>query len=188
MRATSTEPEDVRCAPDVVFTDLYTAHHGRVLAYARRRTDDEETARDVTAETFTIAWRRLDLALERGLPWLYSTAALVVRNHHRGSRRATAGMGRFAALPPPPSEDHAEAHAEREVVRAAVASLPQRDRELLMLTIWEALDVPTAARVVGCSAAAAHVRLHRARRRLRDVLDQPAAPARDSSTPSRKDT
>ncbi len=60
-----------------VFEAFYTAHYGSVLAYARRRVG-EAAARDVTAEVFVVAWRRFDLAAERGLPWLYTTAGLVL--------------------------------------------------------------------------------------------------------------
>lgn len=154
------------------FSALYTRHYGHVLAYARRRTD-ETAARDVTAETFLVAWRRLDVALERGLPWLYATAALTLRNHHRSEHRTGAVAERLASLAPAPADDHAEGHASRDAVRRAVRSLPEGDRELLLLTVWEQLDVRSAALVVECSTGAAHVRLHRARRRLRALLEDP---------------
>ncbi len=44
--------------PEVRFDALYRAHYGAVLRYAARRADPE-TARDVVAETFLVAWRRL---------------------------------------------------------------------------------------------------------------------------------
>ena len=188
MRQISTEPTGAPTEAEARFTAFYAAHYPRVLAWGRRRAD-EESAREVAAETFTVAWRRCDVALQRGLPWLYATAAMVLRNHHRSQRRAADGMERLIALPPPSSADHAQAHAEREVVRDAVRALPEADRELLMLTVWEQLDVRTAATVVGCSTTAAHVRLHRARRRLRVLLEpSPPAPApTDPPAPSRKD-
>ena len=187
VRQISDAPAGAHAEAQARFTVFYVAHYGRVLAWARRRTD-EESAREVAAETFTVAWRRREIALERGLPWLYATAALVLRNHHRAQVRAAASAERLHALPPPPAQDHAEAHAEREVVRAAVRALPERDRELLMLTVWEHLDVRTAATVVGCSTAAAHVRLHRARRRLRILLEHPPEASTDRPAPWRKDT
>jgi len=39
---------------------LFEAHYGRVLSFARRRADDAEMAQDVAAETFVVAWRRID--------------------------------------------------------------------------------------------------------------------------------
>jgi RNA polymerase sigma-70 factor, ECF subfamily len=51
-------------------------------------------------------------------------------------------------------------------VRLALADLPERDREALMLVAWHGLSGARAARAAGCTRAAFGVRLHRARRRL----------------------
>ena len=48
----------------------------------------------------------------------------------------------------------------------ALAALPERDREAILLHAWEGLSAPEAAEVLGCSATAYRLRLHRARRRL----------------------
>lgn len=191
--------EDPSDDDNAAFTDLYTSHYGHVLAYAQRRTDQDSSARDVTAETFLIAWRRLEVALPGGLPWLYTTAGLVLANHHRTHRRAQATALRLMTsigtangqeatgepdLPRLAHPDPATAHADQDEVRRAVRRLPDLDRELLLFTVWEHLDVATAASVIGCSTAAAHVRLHRARRKLRQMLT-PAPLAADQS-PSRR--
>jgi RNA polymerase sigma-70 factor (ECF subfamily) len=151
------------------FVELYERHYADVLAYARRRAG-EAAARDVTAEVFLAAWRRLDDAEARRLPWLYRTAALTLANWRRAQRRQDRVAGRLAGEPARHGEDHAERHARHEPVLAAVRALPDRDRELILLVTWEQLDVRAAAVVVGCSAGSAAVRLHRARRRLRAVL------------------
>ncbi len=59
----------------------------------------------------------------------------------------------------------------------ALAALRPIDREALLLIAWEDLDPARAARAAGCSRAAFHVRLHRARRRLALVLGEPAGEA-----------
>jgi RNA polymerase sigma factor (sigma-70 family) len=155
------------------FVALYERHYPSVLAYARRRAD-ESVARDVAAETFLVAWRRLDEALERGLPWLYRTAALQLRNTQRAQRRQERTAGRLAGLAAaPPQADPAAELAERQSLAEALARLPEGERELLRLVVWEQLDLRTAAAVAGCSPGAAAVRLHRARRRLRPHLSAP---------------
>jgi RNA polymerase sigma factor (sigma-70 family) len=152
------------------FTRLYERHYLEVLAYARRRAE-EATARDVTAETFLVAWRRLDEAVERGLPWLYRTAHLTLRNFERAERRSARTAARLASLPASAEvPDPAVTHAERQRLLTALQSLSATDRELLLLVAWEQLDARSAARVAGCTATAAAVRLHRARRRLRQAL------------------
>jgi len=155
------------------FVALYERHYASVLAYARRRAD-EAVARDVAAETFLVAWRRLDEALERGLPWLYRTAALQLRNTQRAQRRQERTAGRLAGLAAAaPQADPATEYAERQSLAEALTRLPAGERELLRLVVWEQLDLRTAAAVAGCSPGAAAVRLHRARRRLRPFLATP---------------
>ena len=56
----------------------------------------------------------------------------------------------------------------------ALARLGRRDREVLMLTAWEGLTPKETATALGCTHAAARMRLSRAKRRLRAALDQAA--------------
>ena len=63
---------------------------------------------------------------------------------------------------------------------AALARLGPRDREALLLAAWEGLQGAELAAALGCSAAAAKVRLHRARRRLAAELDGPKVRPRSS--------
>lgn len=68
------------------FVALYRRHYWDVLLYARRRVD-EETARDVAAETFLVALRRPGTIPDRPLPWLYSVARHVLANEIRARSR-----------------------------------------------------------------------------------------------------
>jgi RNA polymerase sigma-70 factor (ECF subfamily) len=61
-------------------------------------------------------------------------------------------------------------HEQRDRVRAALARLPDRDREVLVLRCLEDLSTAEAAAVLGVSEGAARVRLLRAMQRLRDLL------------------
>jgi RNA polymerase sigma-70 factor, ECF subfamily len=73
-------------------------------------------------------------------------------------------------------------------VLEALAALSEAEREVLMLAAWEELSSSEAARVLGCSATAYRIRLHRARKRLRERLGsrvQPlarAAPTEESAS------
>ncbi len=58
------------------------------------------------------------------------------------------------------------------LVDAALARLPESEREALELTVWDGLDGRQAAQVAGCTAVTMRVRLHRARRRLTAVLTE----------------
>ncbi len=59
------------------FDDLFTATYAEVLAFAIRRTEDRGTAEDVAAETFAVAWRRLEDVPGEPLGWLYAVAFVI---------------------------------------------------------------------------------------------------------------
>jgi RNA polymerase sigma-70 factor (ECF subfamily) len=155
------------------FDDVWRRHAGAVVRYARRRVLDAEVD-EVVAETFLVAWRRLDDVPAFALPWLLGVARGVSANVHRGSRRRDALHSRLAdhhrtsATVTAPSSDRAER------VLAALAELREPDRELLTLVAWDGLTHDQAAEALGCSRRTFAVRLHRARGRLRAELEAAA--------------
>jgi RNA polymerase sigma-70 factor (ECF subfamily) len=152
------------------FVALYERHYGSVLTYARRRTD-EASARDVAAETFTVAWRRSGEVTRMDLPWLLRTAALVLANQQRSGRRQQRTADRLAAQPRQVAADPSTDRPGPARVARALDALSPDDRELLQLVAWERLSTSGLAAVLGCTSGTAAVRLHRARRRLRAALD-----------------
>ena len=182
-------------APDreVRFRRLCEAHTAAVLAYALRRVPREDAA-DVVAETFLVAWRRLD-EIDPGrsaLPWLYAVARRVLLGQQRAKRRQLAIAERVAgAERSGPDASSGTPLGSRRLLEA-LADLPEKEREVLMLSAWEELSSPEAAEVLGCSATAYRIRLHRARRRLRERLAErdvpgparPAPAARTEESPS----
>jgi RNA polymerase sigma factor (sigma-70 family) len=167
------------------FEEIYAACHDPVFGYVMRRTEDGHDAADVLAETFLIAWRRLDdvPAGDGARPWLYGVARRVLANHRRGERRRTALGDRLrgeleAAAPP---ADH---HEPSSAVAAAFRGLSDDDRELLSLVGWEGLNAGQIAAVLGCSRNAVRIRLHRARRRFaRELAARGAGEARAEAQP-----
>jgi RNA polymerase sigma factor (sigma-70 family) len=156
------------------FALIYEANYPRVAAYARRRAGEPD-ADDVIAETFLVAWRRLDeMPLgELTLPWLYGVARRVLSQRMRSSRRRdrlVARLGRVGGR-----DDVAITEAEtlddREVVRMALNRLRPQDQELLRLAEWEDLDAPQLARILNCSTNAIAIRLHRAHKRFAQALN-----------------
>ncbi|MBN2622188.1 MAG: sigma-70 family RNA polymerase sigma factor [Acidimicrobiales bacterium] len=155
------------------FEALYAAEGRRVLAYALRRTTQPADAADVLAEVFLVAWRRLDdvPAAPEARLWLYGVARRVMANHRRAARRRDRLGERLASvLTEHVVADPAELGGSSDRVRAALAQLPSADREVIQLTIWEQLNAPQVASVLGVPPATVRTRLHRARRRLRALL------------------
>ncbi|GAA4610542.1 sigma-70 family RNA polymerase sigma factor [Actinoallomurus liliacearum] len=164
------------------FAEIYAACHDPVLGYVMRRTENGHDAADVLAETFLIAWRRLDDVPtgDGARPWLYGVARRVLANHRRGERRRTALGDRLRA----DLEVSVQAIEDREAsgaVADAFRGLSEDDRELLSLVGWEGLDAGQIATVLGCSRNAVRIRLHRARKRFaRALADREAREARET--------
>jgi RNA polymerase sigma factor (sigma-70 family) len=166
------------------FRELYADNYPLILGYAMRRCAQPEDAADVVAETFLAAWRRLDdVPTEHARTWLYGVARRVLANQLRGGRRRQRlgerlgeELRHFASATP---ERHRD--GELELAASAFAALTEQDRELLALAGWEGLAGADLGRVLGCSANAARIRLHRARRRFArrlEALDGSRAAAR----------
>lgn len=158
----------------VRFGQLYREQGRAILSYALRRVDDPEDAADVVAETFLVAWRRLgEVPVDSGARlWLYGVARNVIANLDRAERRRTRLGERLAeSLRTELAARRAPSGQAAEALRA-MAELGDEDRELLLLVSWEGLAPGQAARVLGVSALAARSRLHRARRRLRALLEE----------------
>lgn len=158
---------------DDAFEALYEAHYEDLLRYAVRRVEQPVDAADIVSETWTIAWRRrsdLPPPAEQRL-WLFGVARRVLANHRRGRLRQTRLSDRLRTeLQQVP----AMTPAADDRVTQALRRLSQRDREVLFLSAWEDLSPEDIGKVLGCTAASARVRLHRARTRLRAALDEAA--------------
>ena len=155
-------------SPSERFTDLFERTHAALLSYAVRRVAEPRDAADVIAETYLIAWRRLDQVPggDSERPWLFGVARKVLSNHNRGARRRDAMVDRLRAdlvgVTPPPAEPSGLGHA--------LTRLNADDRELLLLLAWDGLSQEQAALALGINHSALRVRLHRARNRLRTHL------------------
>jgi len=158
------------------FEQLFNAHYWAVRAYVLRRAP-AASVEDVVADTFLVAWRRLDSLNEDPLPWLFGVARRVLANQLRAERRRGALTTRLVSLLPARPPDWDPPAAMRHELAVAMVRLSPPEREALLLVAWEGLEPARAARAVGCSPAAFRGRLHRARRHVTAALaDTPIAP------------
>jgi RNA polymerase sigma-70 factor (ECF subfamily) len=105
------------------------------------------------------------------LPWLLNTAAKCLANARRSDERAEAVRRRLDAVTVNRSESlSVDAAAHRRALVAALASLPDRERELVLLRHWDGLAARDIAVVLEISPMLARARLSRAERRLRAAL------------------
>ncbi len=130
------------------FEALYRQHFRGVLAYALARLGPER-AKDACAETFLVAWRRLDDVPADPAGWLFGVARKVVAGQLRADSRRDALAERLAEREPGYPPDPADQVAQREAALTALARLGERDRELL--TRWPGMALPPRRRPK-CSA------------------------------------
>lgn len=152
------------------FRDVYARHYPDVVRYGLRRLDGLTAAEELAQEVFLVAWRRRAELPARTLPWLYGVARRLLANHWR-ARRA---VPTFVELTETAALDRHDGVVRLVDVRTALLCLSEDDQEILRLVGWEQLSLAETALVLGCGLAAAKVRLHRARRRLAELLrEQP---------------
>jgi RNA polymerase sigma-70 factor (ECF subfamily) len=154
------------------FELLYRQHFRAVLRYALARLEPE-SAKDVTAETFLIAWRRLPDVPSEPAPWLFGVARKVIAGQLRSDTRREALRLRLEVADGGQASpgDIGEQVSERAAVHAALARLGEKDREALRLIAWDGLTSKAAADVMGVTRLTFGARLHRARRRFAAALE-----------------
>jgi RNA polymerase sigma factor (sigma-70 family) len=174
-----------------LFEAFYREHVEDLQRFVARRVGDRERAADLTAEIFLAA---IDSAHRyrprRGAPraWLYGIARVLVANDHRRRGRERAGEERLRGSALLDEEDAArmdarlDAAAQSRRLYEAMDRLPEAERAVLELVALDELTVAEAAAAAGVRPVTARVRLHRARRKLRDELDAAA----DQTIPSKE--
>lgn len=141
----------------------------RVYAYVAYRVGNDATAQDIVGATFERAVRyRASYDARRGEPiaWLIGIARqCILDSYARPPELAVAEVPERTA-----PGDHADETVRRIALGEAVASLPERDRELVALRYGADLSARRIGELVGMKPNAVEVALHRAVERLRGEL------------------
>jgi RNA polymerase sigma factor (sigma-70 family) len=160
------------------FAELFDRYYGDIHGYAARRLGASR-ADDVASDTFLIAFdkrRGYDLERPDARPWLYGIAANLIARHRRAELRqyralARAGLERAEDGHGDGALKRLDAQALRGRLAAALLEIAPADREVLLLVAWAQLTYEEAARALGIPAGTARSRLHRARQRTRQALE-----------------
>jgi RNA polymerase sigma-70 factor, ECF subfamily len=167
-------------AEEHAFAGLFRECASDVHAYAISLLGDRASAEDVTALAFERLYRaRARLDERRGTPraWLFAIARNAALDELRRRRRRphfelddqrSGALDGNAARDASGPDDALERAERRATVRAALAALPLRERELVLLKFHGQLSNAELARAMGISESNAGTRLHRALTRLRD--------------------
>jgi RNA polymerase sigma-70 factor (ECF subfamily) len=155
------------------FDALYRASMSDVHAYAMSLLRDRPAAEDVTALAFERAYRKWSSYDARKGParaWLFGIARNAALDELRRRKRTAA----LVVEPEDPAAPQDEDPVRRATVRAALASMEPRDRELIALKFHAGLSNGELARVLGVSESNAGTLLCRAMKQLRKACHETA--------------
>ena len=160
---------------DRAVTAIYSEHYRSLVRLAAFLVRDTSTAEEVVQDSFVAmhgAWRRLR-DTDKALSYLRQS----VVNRSRSVLRHRMVVDKNTPKPPPdmPSAEHgAIIQLERSAVVSALRSLPDRQREALVLRYYGDLSEAQIASVMGISRGAVKSHTARAMAALRVVLERDA--------------
>ena len=162
---------DSRGSPEA-FADIVRRHSGAVHGYLARRAG-RQTADELLGEVWLRAFRSrtYDRHFLDARPWLYGIARNTLRAHWRLDRIDRAGEAELTEDPWPDADARLEAYEQGPALRNALIALDPNDREVLLLVAWERLTPAEVATSLGMPSGTVRWRLHRARKQLRNWLD-----------------
>jgi RNA polymerase sigma-70 factor (ECF subfamily) len=163
------------------FEIVFVRHVSPVHRYLARRVEPG-VVEDLVAETFAAAFDRRGRYRREypdARPWLLGIATNLVRHHWRSER---ARLAAYARVGPEEAIDgadalavgRADARSVRNELVAALSRLHRGDRDALLLMVWAELSYDEIAQALEIPVGTVRSRINRARRLLRELLDNVA--------------
>ncbi len=150
-------------------------HAGELLGFLSRHLGDRAVAAELLQDVLVRAFTRLHevRGADHVRPWLFRIAVNRFNDYLRREKPR-----RTAAAPADPVDQNVEASPERtalrheveDVLRRAVADLPERQREVVLLHGVEGFDQTLIAARLGLTTGAVKTALYHGREKLRAVL------------------
>lgn len=154
------------------FHELLERHSGPLYATLRARLSNREDAREVLQETWLRAWEHLARLREPAhlQSWLVSIALNLARARRRRALVRGATDGELEGTACEPEGEPLGALDELQRLRARMAELPARQREVVDLRVNHELSHADIARLLDISEEASRANYYQALRRLRGAL------------------
>jgi RNA polymerase sigma factor (sigma-70 family) len=179
------------------FAVIFDRHFATVFRFAQRRVGRDQAA-EVAAEALARAFaKRGSFRREAvdALPWLLGIASKLILHERRRFVRYLAAVERASADVHTLDRDgdlgsvdrRLDAPADWARMRAALMTLSDTDRELLLLVTWDELSYEDAAAVLDLPIGTVRSKLHRAKARLRELLEPSGRTRGDRPIPAPKE-
>jgi RNA polymerase sigma factor (sigma-70 family) len=163
-----------------LFGIVFDRHFATIHRYLERRVG-RSAADELSGEVFLIAFeqrRRFRPVHESALPWLYGLATNLMLKRSRSVARQARAFGRLGVVSRngqadelEGSDDRVTAVSARNRLLEALADLRPGDRDVVVLVAWEDLSYEEVAAVLDIPLGTVRSRLNRARRTLRELLE-----------------
>lgn len=159
------------------FQHIYMLYRGPLHRYLAKRTGNDCDAADLAQEAFMRLYEK-NVHPETVKAWLYKTSYHLFVDHWRKGRRALhVPLDSVPDLPQQESgpytgpESAAIGEELRHEIRLALEELKPRDRKVLLLLAQRGCSYREIAETIGCSENAVKTLVHRARKRMRELLE-----------------
>lgn len=174
MQQVATAPaQSAPAESELAFDRLYRDSRDDVFAYVAGLLRDRSAAEDVTAQAFERAYRKrrsFDPRRGNGRAWVFGIARNAALDELRRRKRTASLLAEPEDVAAADPGDESEAALQRESLRAALARLELRERELIALRFFAGLGNAEIAEVLGISTSNAGTRLNRAVNKLREEM------------------
>jgi RNA polymerase sigma-70 factor (ECF subfamily) len=165
-------------ASPACFGELFDRHATTMFRYFVRRVGPDD-ADSLLGELFRIAFEKreaFDIERAEARPWLYGIASNLLARHRQREARRLDATARLVKSSVDATDLFSDVDARLDASRlwtgvaAAIATLPQGERDALLLFAWEDMPYEQIATALDVPVGTVRSRLHRARGRLRELV------------------
>lgn len=160
------------------FANIYDHYYKQIFNYMRYRIENAEVADELTSQVFELVLKKFNTYCPQKAPfavWIFAIARNVVNDHYRRSKKNKAWLplefiSRYSSPQPGPEETTVQ-NEDRDRLSNALASLEERERDIVALKFNAGLKNRSIAEMTGISESNVGVILYRAMRKLRNKLE-----------------
>ena len=157
-----------------LLAELYDKYREEILLYVYSLCHSIEAAEDITQEVFVKAILTLSDHHENFRAWLYTVARNLTYNHSRknvNKAKAVEELKRGPTAEPDISEKVVMKEQYRELYEA-IGKLQDNYREILIMQYFSNMQLKEVAVVLGISYGNARILAHRARSKLKEIMEE----------------
>ena len=154
------------------FEDLMKKYQRQIFYLVRAMVADTEEARDITQKTFIIAFNKLHFLKKKDQfkAWLFKIAVNKARDHLKTKKEGMEFEAWMSSDRGPSPEAACMKNDLKRLIRDALSCLPPRQKEVIVLRIFQDLDFKDIALILEMKSGTARANFHFGLIKIRDHL------------------